>query len=87
MALMNGRRFRKRWRWVGAFADSLMVFAAVAQAKAGKFKGGSDLVFDLKNGGMSVGKISPAVPSEFIALMNSYKAKIIAGTLKVPTGL
>ena len=63
------------------------VFAAVAQAKAGKFKGGSDLVFDLKNGGMSVGKISPAVPSAFIALMNSYKAKIINGTLKVPTGL
>lgn len=31
MALMNGRRFRKRWRWVGAFADNLMVFAAVAQ--------------------------------------------------------
>ena len=63
------------------------VFAAVAQAKSGKFKGGSDLVFDLKNGGMGVGKINPAVPSSFIALMNAYKAKIIAGTLKVPTGL
>ena len=63
------------------------VLAVVAQAKAGKFKGGSDLVFDLKNGGMSVGKINPAVPSAFIALMNSYKAKIINGTLKVPTGL
>jgi hypothetical protein len=31
MPLLNGRRFRKRWRWVGAFADNLMVFAAVAQ--------------------------------------------------------
>jgi basic membrane protein A len=63
------------------------VFDAIQQAKAGKFKGGSDLVFDLKNGGMGVGKISPAVPGSFIALMNAYRAKIIAGTLKVPTGL
>ena len=31
MPLLNGRRFRKRWRWVGAFADNLMVFAAVVQ--------------------------------------------------------
>jgi hypothetical protein len=31
MPLLNGRRFRKRWRWVGAFADNLMAFAAVAQ--------------------------------------------------------
>ena len=63
------------------------VFQAIAQAKAGKFKGGQDLVFDLKNGGMGVGKINPAVPAAYIALMNSYKAKIIAGTLKVPTAL
>ena len=31
MPLLNGRRLRKRWRWVGAFADNLMVFAAVVQ--------------------------------------------------------
>ncbi len=63
------------------------VFAAIAQAQAGKFKGGSDLVFDLKNGGMGVGRISPAVPSSMIALMNTYKARIVKGTLTVPTGL
>jgi basic membrane protein A len=63
------------------------VYAAIAQAKAGKFKGGSDLVFNLKNGGMGVGRISPSVPKTWIALMNAYKAKIINGTLKVPTGL
>ena len=63
------------------------VYDAIQQAKAGKFKGGTDLVFDLKNGGMGVGKINPSVPKSWIALMNSYKAKIIAGTLKVPTGL
>jgi hypothetical protein len=31
MPLLLGRRFRKRWRWVGAFAENLIVFAAVVQ--------------------------------------------------------
>ena len=63
------------------------VFDAIQQAKAGKFQGGSDLVFDLKNHGMGVGRISSSVPASWIKLMNSYRAKIIAGTLKVPTAL
>ena len=63
------------------------VYDAIKQAKAGKFQGGSDLVFNLKNGGMGVGKINPSVPKSWITLMNSYKAKIISGKLKVPTGL
>jgi basic membrane protein A len=60
------------------------VFDAIKQAKAGKFNGGNDLVFDLKNNGVGVGKISPKVPKSWITLMNSYKAKIISGKLKVP---
>jgi len=63
------------------------VFKAVQQANAGNFQGGSDLNFTLKNGGMAVGKINPAVPKAYITLMKSYKKKIIAGTLKVPTAL
>jgi basic membrane protein A and related proteins len=63
------------------------VYDAIQQAAAGKFQGGSDLVFDLKNGGIGVGKINPSVPKAWITLMNSYKAKIIAGTLKVPSAL
>ena len=63
------------------------VYDAIKQAKDGKFEGGTDLVFDLKNGGMGVGKINPAVPKSFVALMNDYKAKIIAGTLEVPAAL
>lgn len=31
MPLLLGRRFRKRWRWVGAFSDSLIVFAAAVE--------------------------------------------------------
>jgi basic membrane protein A len=60
------------------------IFDAVKLAKTGQFKGGTDLVFDLKNKGVSVGKVSPKVPKAFITKMNAIKAKIIAGTLKVP---
>jgi basic membrane protein A and related proteins len=61
---------------------------AVARQEAqGKFKGGTDLNFNLKNGGMGVGKINPSVPASYIKLMNSYRSKIIAGKLKVPSSL
>jgi basic membrane protein A len=63
------------------------VLAVAQQEQQGKFAGGTDLVFDLKNGGMGIGKINPSVPASFIKLMNSYKAKIIAGTLKVPSAI
>jgi basic membrane protein A len=63
------------------------VYQAIEQVKAGKFQGGSDLLFNLKNGGMAVGKINPAVPSSYITLMNQYRTKIINGSLKVPTSL
>jgi basic membrane protein A len=63
------------------------VYQAIQQVKAGKFNGGADLVFNLKNNGVGVGKTNPTVPAAFIVLMNSYKAKIIAGTLKIPTAI
>jgi basic membrane protein A and related proteins len=63
------------------------VYDAIQQAQAGHFKGGSDLVFDLKNNGMGVGKINPAVPQAWITEMNQYKANIISGKLKVPSSL
>ena len=63
------------------------VYDTVTQAAAGKFQGGTDLVFNLKNNGVGVGRINPSVPKAWITTMNGYKAKIIAGTLKVPTNL
>ena len=63
------------------------VFTMVKAATQGKTLGGTDLVFNLKNGGMSVGKINPSVPTAFITKMNALKAKIIAGKLKVPATL
>jgi len=63
------------------------VFDAIKAVQDGKFKGGSDLLFNLKNDGMSVGKINPAVPQKFIDEMNDYKKQIIRGRLKVPSAL
>jgi basic membrane protein A and related proteins len=63
------------------------IIAVARQQQQGKFQGGTDLVFNLKNGGMGVGKINPSVPASYIKLMNSYKAKIIAGKLKVPSAI
>ncbi len=60
---------------------------AVEGAANGKFKGNKDLLLNLKNNGVGVGKISPKVPKSWITLMNSYKAKIIKGTLKPPAVL
>jgi hypothetical protein len=31
MSLLLGRRLRKRWRWVGAFAENLIAFAAIVE--------------------------------------------------------
>jgi basic membrane protein A len=63
------------------------VFEAIKQVQAGEFAGGTDLVFDLKNDGVGVGKINPAVPQEDIDLMNDYRAQIINGSLVVPASL
>ena len=63
------------------------VYDAVKAAQNGNFKGGTDLLFNLKNNGMSVGKINPAVPKSYITLMNQYKQQIINGTLKPPSAL
>ncbi|HET9116277.1 MAG TPA: BMP family ABC transporter substrate-binding protein [Gaiellaceae bacterium] len=63
------------------------VYDTIVGAANGKFKGGKDLVFNLKNNGVGVGKTSPKVPKSWIKLMNSYKTKIIKGKLKPPAVL
>src|SRR6476661_11123346 len=45
------------------------------------FPGGTDILLNLKNDGVGVGKISPKVPQSWINTMNQYKSQIIAGSL------
>ena len=61
------------------------VETVVVSTKAGKFKGGTDLNFNLKNKGVAIGKISSQVPQAYIKRMNALGAQIIAGKIKPPT--
>jgi basic membrane protein A and related proteins len=67
------------------------VFDAIKASKSGKFKGGSNLVFNLKNNGVALGKISPklkgAEKTAIMAKVNALKKLIIKGKIKVPTTL
>jgi basic membrane protein A and related proteins len=63
------------------------VYDTIQGAANGHFKGGQDLLFNLKNNGVGVGKISPKVPKSWLTLMNSYKTQIIKGKLKPPSCL
>lgn len=63
------------------------IYNAIKAAQDGTFKGGADLNFDLKNNGVGLGKTSAKVPAAFMTKVNALKAKIIAGTVKVPTAL
>jgi basic membrane protein A and related proteins len=63
------------------------VFQASKLVTQNEFRGGSNLVFNLKNGGMDVGKINPAVPKALIDKMNELKQKIISGQVKPPASL
>jgi len=63
------------------------VLNVIKATKDGEFQGNSDLQFTLANGGMSVGKINPAVPRALIDKMNAPKQRIISGDVTVPTTL
>ena len=63
------------------------IYLAVKGAKSGKgYKGGKDLVFNLKNGGVSLGKFSKRakLKKAWITQMNTLKKQIISGKLKPP---
>jgi basic membrane protein A and related proteins len=60
------------------------IFDAIQQAKAGKFKGGQNVLFDLNNNGVGMGKISPKVPASFVSKTKALAVKIAAGKVKVP---
>lgn len=50
----------------------------------GTFTTGGDTVFDLGNGGVALGKISPEVPASVLRQLDAVRRQIIAGRIKVP---
>jgi basic membrane protein A and related proteins len=67
------------------------VYNAIKAAKAGKFKGGSNAVFNLKNKGVALGKISPKLKGklrkQILAKVAVLQKQIISGKIKVPTAV
>jgi basic membrane protein A and related proteins len=63
------------------------VFLTAKAVKDGKFKGGTDAVFNLKNSGVAVGKIDARVPKAFINRMNKLKPLIISKKIRPPSKL
>jgi len=63
------------------------VFSTIALTKAGKFKGATDTLFNVKNGGVGYGTISTTAPRRpaLIARLNAISKQIAAGTIKVPS--
>ncbi len=63
------------------------VFSTIALAKAGKFKGGTDSIFNVKNAGVGYGKVSAKAPrrAALIARLNAISKQIANGTIKVPS--
>jgi hypothetical protein len=55
--------------------------------KAGQFKGGTDAVFNLKNKGVGIGKISPRIPKRFVTRMNALRPLLVSGKIKAPKKL
>ena len=63
------------------------VYLTVKAAKDGTLVGGGNITFNLKNGGVALGKISSKVPASFKARMNALKAQIVAGKIVPPAAL
>jgi len=63
------------------------VFQTIQAVKNGRYRGGVDAVFNLKNNGVAVGKINRRVPKAFITTMNKLRPQIISGKIKPPKSL
>jgi basic membrane protein A len=63
------------------------VFSTINARRQGTFKTGGNAVFDLHNGGVGLGRISPKVPRSFVRQANRIRKQIIAGKIRVPSTL
>jgi basic membrane protein A and related proteins len=62
------------------------VYSTIQQVIAGKFSGGTNAVFSLKNNGVGLGKISPKVPKADVAKVQQIAKEIASGKIaNIPT--
>jgi len=62
------------------------VFDSIRDAKGGKFKGGQDTVYGIKDDGVGIGKFSSDAPKGIEATVNTIRKHILDGQIKnIPT--
>ncbi|GGL52184.1 BMP family lipoprotein [Sporolactobacillus putidus] len=61
------------------------IYDVATKAKAGKFPGGQVLMYGLKENGVGIAPTTKNLPQKVLDSVNSYKQKIIDGSIKVPT--
>jgi basic membrane protein A and related proteins len=62
------------------------VFLTIKDVIAGKFRGGRNSIFGLKDNGVGLGKISPKVPKSDVAALEKIRSEIASGKLSgIPT--
>jgi basic membrane protein A len=61
------------------------VFITIEDVEKGRFKGGTDLVFDLKNDGVGLGKTSSKVPKDVTDKVDELRKQIEDGKIVPPT--
>jgi basic membrane protein A len=64
--------------------DDVAVFKTIQSVQDGTFKGGHDVVFDVKSGAAGLGKISPKVPKDIVAKVMAKQKDIAAGNVSIP---
>jgi basic membrane lipoprotein Med (substrate-binding protein (PBP1-ABC) superfamily) len=62
------------------------VFETVTSVLDGKFSGGGDTLFDIANGGVGYGKVSPNAPGRdaLIDELDAVAERIEAGDIEIP---
>jgi basic membrane protein A len=60
------------------------VFDTIGRLQRGTFTTGGNTVFDLRTGGVGLGKVSPNVPRSFLLRLESIRKAIVAGKIRVP---
>jgi basic membrane protein A len=62
------------------------VYDTVRQVLQGRFRGGTNAVFSLKNDGVGLGKISPKVPKAIVRKVDAIRRQIVSGAItNIPT--
>jgi basic membrane protein A len=61
------------------------VFRIIQLAQAGTLPTGRNVVFDVRNGGVGLGKISPRVPRALVAKVERIRQQIASGAIVVPS--